>query len=202
MIARLTGLGLGALVCLTGAHAQQPVTPGQIAPYVDTIYPRPSLPPEPEPLDRLYPPPLRPAPLPDRSVPAPLSPLDLARPPQGTSLPQGFTMTVQQPGPDAGDGPIARPRDVGERLAVCWTSPGDGSEATVRLAFDRRGHVLGEPRITYLKAGPGTSRTAVRESMERAIAECAPLRFTPDLGSAIAGRPFTIRFIARSGGRP
>lgn len=202
MIARLTGLWLGALACLAGAHAQQPVTPGQIAPYVDTIYPRPSLPPGPEPLDRLYPPPLRPAPLPDQSAPA-LAPYpDLTRPQPGASLPQGFTMTVEQPGRDPGDGPLARPRDVGERLAACWTAPADDSEATIRIAFDRRGHVLGEARVTYVKAGPGTDRAAVRESVDRAIARCVPLRFTPDLGSAIAGRPFTIRFIARSGGRP
>lgn len=202
MIAWPTGLWLGALVLATGAHAQQPVTPGQIAPYVDTIYPRPSLPPGPEPLDRLYPPPLLPHPIPDRSVPAPSPYPEGARPRRDQSLPQGFTMTIERPAREPGDGPLRRARDVGEQLAYCWTPPAEGSEATVRLAFDRRGRVLGEPRVTYLKAGQGTDRAAVRLSVDRALARCLPLRFTPDLGSAIAGRPFTIRFIARSGGRP
>jgi hypothetical protein len=202
MIARLTGLWLGALASLAGAHAQQPVTPGQIAPYVDTIFPRPSLPPGPEPLDQLYPPPLRPAPLPDRSVPVPPPYPELTGPRSSPLLPQGFTMTVPRSAHPTEAGPLRRGRDVGERLAACWSPPASGSEATVRVAFDRHGRLLGAVQVTYIKPVPGADRAAIRASVDRALEHCLPLQFTPDLGSAIAGRPFTIRLVAGDGDRP
>jgi hypothetical protein len=72
----------------------------------------------------------------------------------------------------------------------------EGMEISVRLSFTRAGGVLGEPRFTYRT--PGVSQQ-VRAAYERAVAatlaRCTPLRFTPELGGALAGRPFAIRFI-------
>ena len=66
----------------------------------------------------------------------------------------------------------------------------------MRLSFKRSGEVLGKPQITYFKAG-GERHFQERfaASVMSAFAQCTPLPFTAALGSAIAGRPFTFRFI-------
>jgi hypothetical protein len=92
-------------------------------------------------------------------------------------------------------------RDVFDAIRACWLPPPldqahEGMEISVRLSFTRAGGVLGEPRFTYRT--PGVSQQ-VRAAYERAVAatlaRCTPLRFTPELGGALAGRPFAIRFI-------
>lgn len=211
--------GLPAVMLAGAAAAQQiPHTPGQIPPYVDPANPPFQLPPGPsDPLDRLYPGPLRPDPIPDRQRPveSPLGagerPLFRTLPsqtavPRGTlpqaTLPQGFTMTIRRDGPAVAPARLVRPRQVGERLAACWEPPAAGSEVSLRVTFDRSGEVIGGPRVTYVKPGRGADRAAVTRSLEEAIARCTPLRFTSDLGSAIAGRPFTIRLVAPQAARP
>lgn len=207
------GLAGAALIAGVAVAQQIPHTPGQISPYVDPANPPFQLPPGPtDRLDRLYPGPLRPDPIPDRQRPveSPLGagerPLFRTLPsqtalPRGT-LPQGFTMTIRRDGSPAHAGRLARPRQVGERLAACWEPPASGSEVSVRVTFDRTGEVIGGPRVTYVKPGRGADRAAVTHSLERAFARCTPLRFTSDLGSAIAGRPFTIRLVAPQTARP
>jgi hypothetical protein len=117
-------------------------------------------------------------------------------------LPQGFTITVERiaGAPKPSDArSIGRPRDIAEQIADCWTPPAPGQGQTVeislRLGFARSGHVIGPPSVTYVKAEP-QERDEVRRSILAAVSGCAPLRFTPDHGSAIAGRPFAIRFVA------
>ena len=115
----------------------------------------------------------------------------------------GFTMTashdVGAPGA-APSGTISSARAVADYLAACWTPPDDGDsspEVSLRLSFSRSGAVLGGPRVTYIKAGEGDSAgERVRASILAAVGGCAPLPFTADLGSAIAGQPFAIRFVA------
>jgi hypothetical protein len=135
------------------------------------------------------------------------------------SLPSGFTMTVtRRVGSDdrsdrdrdrnKADRPLNTGRDVANQLSACWVPPPwpakDASvETTLRLSFTRSGAVIGAPRITYarISGGPGAA-SALRRSILDGVAGCAPLRFTPGLGSAIAGVPFTIRFIARRSASP
>ena len=92
-------------------------------------------------------------------------------------------------------------KDVGDALSACWIPPAmeearPGMEITVVFSFNRAGEILGEPRFTYLT--PGVS-TAMRAAYQRAVAatlkRCTPLKFTPGLAGAIAGRPFSMRFI-------
>lgn len=209
---RAFAISLAAVLAAGAAHAQQiPHTPGQIPPYVDPNNPPFQLPPGPgDPLDRLYPGPLRPDPVPDKQTPvqsplqrneapvpgalAPGAPVPGAMRPR--SVPQGFTMTIERAGRQMVSGALSRPRQIGEHLAACWTPPAPGSEVTVRVTFNRRGAVIGTPRVTYVKPGRGADRAAVTRSAERAFARCLPLRFTAELGSAIAGRPFAFRLIA------
>jgi hypothetical protein len=71
-----------------------------------------------------------------------------------------------------GEAPLNLPREIGRRIA------------------------LGRPRITYVKAAGGPDGSAaLANSIFAAIGAC-PLRFTPTLGAAIAGRVFTVRFVA------
>jgi hypothetical protein len=89
------------------------------------------------------------------------------------------------------------PRDVGASIARCWHPPHEGDEITLRMSFRRDGSVFGRPRITFMKAAGGADGAAeLATSIYNAIEACSPLRFTPELGAAIAGRIFLIRFTA------
>jgi hypothetical protein len=95
---------------------------------------------------------------------------------------------------------IERIGDVFAAVKACWrTPPGSGfsgEEITVRLAFKRSGEVLGQPRITYYRAGTDSpARAAFAQSVRDALARCTPLPFSPAFGAAVAGRPFTFRFL-------
>ena len=68
---------------------------------------------------------------------------------------------------------------------------------TLRLSFRRDGSLFGRPRMTYVKAvGGADGEAALATSIFAALQACCPLRFTPALGAAIAGRTFLIRFVA------
>ena len=91
--------------------------------------------------------------------------------------------------------------DLGAALRACWVPPPidqsrPGMQITVMMSFRRNGELFGQPRITFESAGATDDdclayRTAVSEMLKR----CSPLPFTDALGNAIAGRPFTMRFI-------
>ena len=111
--------------------------------------------------------------------------------PRGTVRPQG-------------DGPrlsrIDRIRDVFRAIQACWQPPAgsgySGQEITLRIAFRRNGEVLGQPRITYYKAGTqAEQREPFTRSVRQAFERCTPLPFTDRLGGAVAGRPFIFRFV-------
>jgi hypothetical protein len=107
--------------------------------------------------------------------------------------------------PQADDTPappkIERPRQAAEQLAACWSPPvparGDTVEITIRFGFDSSGLVQGSPRITYVKAAPGMSDQAVRDSIAAAIKACTPMHFTAAMAAAIPGYPLSVRFIGR-----
>lgn len=89
------------------------------------------------------------------------------------------------------------PQDVARSILACWHAPHEGDEITLRMSFRRDGSVFGKPRITYMRASGGPDGQAdLANSALAAIADCTPLRFTPALGAAIAGRVFLIRFVA------
>ena len=92
-------------------------------------------------------------------------------------------------------------KDLGAALRACWTPPPlaqsrPGMQITVQLAFKRNGELLGNPRITFETAGASDDeRLAYRIAIAEALKRCTPLPFTAALGNAVAGRPFTMRFI-------
>ncbi len=95
--------------------------------------------------------------------------------------------------------PVNSINQIGGRIAQCWHAPQTGApqivEVSVRLRFSRKGAVMGEPRITYIRAatGPG-SKESITASILAAVKACTPLPFTPSLGASIAGRMLAIRF--------
>ena len=118
-------------------------------------------------------------------------------------LPQGKTATE----PPAAAAPAPLPgklntiRDVLGALRTCFAGAGfaENSEdlaATIRFSFTRDGHILGEPRFTYVQAGLSQSaKQSFELAIGHALLSCAPFSFTEGLGGAIAGRPFSIRIV-------
>ncbi len=91
---------------------------------------------------------------------------------------------------------------LGGALTACFRAPegSTGSSITVLVSLKRDGTVLGKPRITFshLVGRPEDQRSFVRAALD-SLASCTPVAVTPALGGAIAGRPFSIRFV---GGGP
>jgi hypothetical protein len=94
---------------------------------------------------------------------------------------------------------ISLPDKIGEHISKCWAPPRPDTpqviEVTVRLSFSQAGAVIGEPRVSYVRAPNETGlREKITASILAAIKACAPVPLTPSLGDAIAGRIFAIRF--------
>ena len=56
--------------------------------------------------------------------------------------------------------------------------------------------MIGTPRMTYATAGvsPDTRATYFK-AINTSLDACMPLKFTDDLGGALAGRPIAIRYV-------
>ena len=97
--------------------------------------------------------------------------------------------------------PINTLDEVSAALRACWVPPPldqsrPGMQITVKMSFRRNGELFGQPRITFESVGASDDeRLAYRIAVANMLKRCAPLPFTETLGSALAGRPFTIRFI-------
>jgi hypothetical protein len=97
--------------------------------------------------------------------------------------------------------PLNTLSELGSALRACWVPPPldqarAGMQITVQMTFRRNGELFGRPRITFETAGASEDRRlAYRLAVARTLQRCASLPFTDALGNAVAGRPFTIRFI-------
>jgi hypothetical protein len=116
------------------------------------------------------------------------------------SLPESVNGTVRATRDGAQAGRIERIRDVFPAIRSCWRLPKgaglSGQQLTVRLSFKRSGELLGRPRITYAAlSGDAEAQRRFAASVLAAFETCLPLPFSPALGAAIAGRPFTFRFV-------
>ncbi|MGL4495952.1 MAG: hypothetical protein ACRCUX_09065, partial [Beijerinckiaceae bacterium] len=96
---------------------------------------------------------------------------------------------------------LNRINEIAPYLQRCWSVPTGLTQsatldATIRMSLSRDGRVIGEPRITYVnRAASPAQKDAIVRSMQRAVAVCAPFPLSPQLGNAVAGRIFSIRFI-------
>jgi hypothetical protein len=91
--------------------------------------------------------------------------------------------------------------DLFSALRSCWTPPPadaarQGMQMSVRFSFKRSGAMIGAPFMTYATAGvPADTRAAYLKSINASLGACLPLKFTGDLGGALAGRPIAIRYV-------
>jgi hypothetical protein len=95
--------------------------------------------------------------------------------------------------------------DLFAALRSCWSPPqGDaakeGMQMTVRFSFKRSGDLIGPPRLTFATAGvPSEVRETYFKAINDSIGACVPLKFTGNLGGALAGRPIAIRYVDNRG---
>lgn len=116
------------------------------------------------------------------------------------SLPQSFNSIIR---PHTGEAPpkqVNTLNDIGRAMRACWQPTGvrySGQEVTIRISFKRNGEVLGKPMITHYRAGEpdAENREAFTHAVRYALVRCSPMPFSEKLGAAVAGRPFTFRFI-------
>jgi hypothetical protein len=91
--------------------------------------------------------------------------------------------------------------DLFAALRSCWTPPPadnarEGMQMSVRFSFKRTGEMIGAPRMTFATSGvPADTRATYLKAINSSLNACLPLRFTDDLGGALAGRPIAIRYV-------
>ena len=91
--------------------------------------------------------------------------------------------------------------DLFSALRSCWTPPPagvarQGMQMSVRFSFKRSGAMIGTPFMTYATKGVAAdTRAAYLKSINTSLGACLPLKFTGDLGDALAGRPIAIRYV-------
>jgi len=87
--------------------------------------------------------------------------------------------------------------DIYAAIRACWKAPkiSDPVELTVRISFTRDGKILGKARVTYEnRIVPLEERFRFRIAVMNTFKRCTPFSFSPDLGDAVAGKPFNFRF--------
>lgn len=91
--------------------------------------------------------------------------------------------------------------DLFAALRSCWSPPAadiarEGMQMSVRFSFKRSGEMIAAPRVTYSTAGaPADTRADYLKAINASLAACLPLKFTGELGGALAGRPIAIRYV-------
>lgn len=119
------------------------------------------------------------------------------------TLPQTLRGTLRVPllAGEIGPGSVDTLKALFPALAACWEAPEglakfERTEITARLSLRRDGSVIGTPRVTFSQTpGDAKARDILIRATLDAIARCTPVRLTPALGGAIAGRPLALRFI-------
>ena len=67
---------------------------------------------------------------------------------------------------------------------------------SVRFSFKRSGGIIAAPRLTFATAGVAAdTRTTYLKAINASLEACMPLKFTDNLGGALAGRPIAIRYV-------
>ena len=91
--------------------------------------------------------------------------------------------------------------DLFAALRSCWSPPSadsahQGMQMSVRFSFNKSGGLIGPPRVTYATSGvPADTRSTYLNAINDSLNACLPLRFTDNLGGALAGRPIAIRYV-------
>jgi hypothetical protein len=121
---------------------------------------------------------------------------------------ENLQLTVESKPPEAEAARYQKPDhdldNIGDLFAAlrsCWTPPQadsakEGMQMTVRFSFKRSGDLIGPPRLTFATSGvPAEVRETYLKAINESIDACVPLKFTGNLGGALAGRPIAIRYV-------
>jgi hypothetical protein len=116
------------------------------------------------------------------------------------SLPQSFNGIIHPPSGEDIPKQVNTLNDIVRAMQACWRPTGvqySGQSVTIRISFKRNGEVLGKPMITHYREGEpnAANREAFTQAVREALVRCSPMPFTDQLGAAVAGRPFTFRFV-------
>ncbi|MBN9077157.1 MAG: hypothetical protein BGN87_06810 [Rhizobiales bacterium 65-79] len=88
-------------------------------------------------------------------------------------------------------------QDIGKAIDACWHPPAGGKNSTVtlRLGFKRDGSLLGPPRASSVQVkGDDKARKAYVDAAVKAVTDCTPLGFSPDIAKGMAGQIFALSF--------
>jgi hypothetical protein len=91
--------------------------------------------------------------------------------------------------------------DLFAALRSCWSPPPaesarEGMQISVLFSFKRSGDIIAAPRMTFATAGvPADTRATYLKAINASLDACRPLKFTTELGGALAGRPIAIRYV-------
>lgn len=88
-------------------------------------------------------------------------------------------------------------KDIGKAIEACWHPPADSedSSVTLRFGFKRDGSLLGPPQPTAVRVkGDDKARKAFVDAAMKAVTDCTPLSFSPDLAKGMAGQVFALSF--------
>jgi len=116
------------------------------------------------------------------------------------SLPQSFNGIIRPPSGEELPKQVDTLNDIVRAMQACWRPTGvrySGQSVTIRIGFKRNGEVLGKPMITHYREGEpdAANQEAFTQAVREALVRCSPMPFTDKLGAAVAGRPFTFRFV-------
>jgi hypothetical protein len=99
--------------------------------------------------------------------------------------------------PARADEPANSLKSLGGELTRCMSAVrlAKGTDVTVQFTLNRRGALIGKPRITHAQwAGDAADRKASAASIAQGLDHCLPAAITDALGGAIAGHPLVYRF--------
>ncbi len=91
--------------------------------------------------------------------------------------------------------------DLFAELRSCWSPPPpdaahEGMQMSVRFSFKKSGEMIGPPRVTFATKGvPSDTRDTYLKAINASLDACIPMKFTQNLGGALAGRPIAIRYV-------
>jgi len=91
--------------------------------------------------------------------------------------------------------------DLFAELRSCWSPPPadaarEGMQISVRFSFKKSGEIIAMPRLTYATEGVSADiRATYLKAINASLEACVPMRFTSELGGALAGRPIAIRYV-------
>jgi hypothetical protein len=121
---------------------------------------------------------------------------------------ENLQVTIQSVPPEQDSGKYRKPDhdldsigDLFAALRSCWTPPPtdvarQGMQMSVRFSFKRSGEMIAQPRMTFATQGASAdTRTAYLKAINDSLDTCLPMKFSGNLGGALAGRPIAIRYV-------